>query len=138
MIASLIRYNIRVAIKKLHEFAAYLNLDLPPELLPKPIRKAKDEAKLVAAKDALIELGVAAPRPPSEVPAKAPSEVPAEAPAEVPAEAPAEVLDADEPLSGGGVVMSTCMLGEVPDADAPLREEPAEVPADAEDADDLT
>ena len=122
MIASLIRYNIRVAIKKLHEFAAYLNLDLPPELLPKPIRKAKDEAKLVAAKDALIELCVAAPRPPSEVPA----------------EAPAEVLDADEPLSGGGVVMSTCMLGEVPDADAPLSEEPAEVPADAEDADDLT
>ena len=130
MIASLIRYNIRVAIKKLHEFAAYLNLDLPPELLPKPIRKAKDEAKLVAAKDALIELCVAAPRPLAEVPAEAPDEVPAEA--------PAEVLDADEPLSGGGVVMSTCMLGEVPDADAPLSEEPAEVPADAEDADDLT
>ena len=106
MIASLIRYNIRVAIKKLHEFAAYLNLDLPPELLPKPIRKAKDEAKLVAAKDALIELCVAAPRPPDEVPPEAPaevpdadvpvSEVPAEVPSEVPAEAPADAQDAED------------------------------------------
>lgn len=118
MIASLIRYNIRVAIKKLHEFAAYLNLDLPPELLPKPIRKAKDEAKLVAAKDALIELCVAAPRPPDEVPPEAPAEVP----------------DAGVPVS------------EVPDADVPLSEVPAEVPsevpaeapADAQDAEDLT
>ena len=108
MIASLIRYNIRVAIKKLHEFAAYLNLDLPPELLPKPIRKAKDEAKLVAAKDALIELCVAAPRPPDEVPdadvpvsevpdADVPlSEVPAEVPSEVPAEAPADAQDVED------------------------------------------
>ena len=121
MIASLIRYNIRVAIKKLHEFAAYLNLDLPPELLPKPIRKAKDEAKLVAAKNALIELCVAAPKPPDEVPAEALDEVPAEAPSEVPAEALDEV-----PAEAPAEVPAEA-LDEVP------AEAPAEVPAEAPD-----